>query len=1222
MAISGISVTEDNYDVVVALLKDKFGSKESIIETLYARLYHLPTSSGKFNDIKYTYNNVERLLRQLESQGETINRQKMLIYQILSKFPVDVVVKLEDAKKCGVEWTMELLRKLLTEYITIQECAQRRVANAKGRVYTQDGEQVNYRRDDLRNTQRWSTESSKGDRRMFQETSVDTLAANVRRKGCKSLCCVFCKGDHYNDECKKFKTLSERKQRLITQGRCFLCFKVGHTFRDCPLTQRQSCHYCERRGHHNRAICPKRIENEVEDNPKDTAPDNVSAATDDSNNQPLEVINSTTVGSDQVLIASGEKVLLQTAYVPIQTAEGKLIKARVLLDSASHRTFMTEKLAKELKLQSEHKELLSVSTFGAKNPQDVDTYVVHFNVMSKDNSALPLQANVVHKITGPIQRGPLQSSDLDFLLSVSPEKMADTVPKTLEPVNIDLLIGSDYFWNILGTEKVILPSGLYLVSSKIGYILTGKYTDPGHVEQNVSTCFVTSQVNCLVTTVNLFSSENSITKNSSIEDFCRLETIGINDSPDLTDDDVALEQFNNSICFQKGRYYVRWPWKYDYLDLPENLDVALGRMRSLAKRLRRDNELLAKYDDVISNQVKQGIIEKVIVDKKVEGKHYLPHHPVVTPSKSTTKLRIVYDASIKAKKGDKSLNECLYRGPVLLPDLCGILLRFRMQTIVLLADVEKAFLQIGIHELDRDVTRFLWFKDLTNLNVTEKALDVYRFCRVPFGIICSPFLLAGTIKYHLRKINTTVASKICDNIYIDNVLLGAESVQGAYEIYLESKDIFKKASMNLREWISNSSEFLKLLPASEIVKGSIVKTFGIPWHYREDYLQIGGINFTHLENFATKRGVLKLVAKIFDPLGLVTPVTFYGKVFLQELWKQGLQWDEPLLEHLHDEWKEILLKLRPLMTLKIPRFVGNVSKLCELLVFCDASMKAYATALYLRIKTQNSISVNLIFSKMRLVSKSNNKRGLKHITLPRLELLAVTIGVRAANFVVKELKVTPFKQILWTDSTCVVHWLKSSKPLPVFVANRIKEILRASDVSFRYVPSSDNPADLPTRGLSAAEIPKTNLWWYGPSWLKNSEDTWPQWCVPTDTIKESEDNEVFHEMMTVSHKSDSEKNKGCNVCNIDADKYSSLRKLLRITVYCLKFIKQRVWTPLSSLTKKKIGDKYKLILAVMKSLTDSFSVSASDIKIVALLWVNTIILMMFLLLLRRRENTV
>ena len=142
VAISGISVTEDNYDTAVTLLKEKFGSKESIIETLYAKLHHLPISCSKFNDIKYTYNNVERILRQLESQGEEINEQKMLIYQILGKFPLEVVVKLEDAKK-DEQWTMVLLRQLLDQHITVQENAQRRVenaqrrvANAKGRVYT------------------------------------------------------------------------------------------------------------------------------------------------------------------------------------------------------------------------------------------------------------------------------------------------------------------------------------------------------------------------------------------------------------------------------------------------------------------------------------------------------------------------------------------------------------------------------------------------------------------------------------------------------------------------------------------------------------------------------------------------------------------------------------------------------------------------------------------------------------------------------------------------------------------------------------------------------------------------------------------------------------------------------------------------------------------------------------------------------------------------------
>ena len=97
--------------------------------------------------------------------------------------------------------------------------------------------------------------------------------------------------------------------------------------------------------------------------------------------------------------------------------------------------------------------------------------------------------------------------------------------------------------------------------------------------------------------LNLFSSsDSSVTKNTSIEDFWRLETIRINDLPHLADYDTVLEQFNNSICFQNGRYYVKWPWKYYSLDLPENLDVAIGKMKSLAKHFQRDEELLVKYD--------------------------------------------------------------------------------------------------------------------------------------------------------------------------------------------------------------------------------------------------------------------------------------------------------------------------------------------------------------------------------------------------------------------------------------------------------------------------------------------------------------------------------------------------------------------------------------------------------------------------------------------------
>ena len=101
---------------------------------------------------------------------------------------------------------------------------------------------------------------------------------------------------------------------------------------------------------------------------------------------------------------------------------------------------------------------------------------------------------------------------------------------------------------------------------------------------------------------------------------------------------------------------------------------------------------------------------------------------------------------------------------------------------------------------------------------------------------------------------------------------------------------------------------------------------------------------------------------------------------------------------------------------------------------------------------------------MRLVSKGTHKmKG--NITLPRLELHAINIGIRAANFVARELKLPSLRRILWTDSTCVLHWLKTNKLLPTFVENRVKEVLKESDVIFRYVPSDQNSADFPTRSV-------------------------------------------------------------------------------------------------------------------------------------------------------------
>jgi len=127
---------------------------------------------------------------------------------------------------------------------------------------------------------------------------------------------------------------------------------------------------------------------------------------------------------------------------------------------------------------------------------------------------MDLNANVLTQITSPIQRGPLQPSDIKFLQSVSPEKLADIIPDSSDTAAIDILVGSDYFWSIVDNEKIVLPSGLFLLSSRLGYLLTGKFVDPNSdvnsVNQQLAACFLMTQMNQCIHKLNLLSTADSV----------------------------------------------------------------------------------------------------------------------------------------------------------------------------------------------------------------------------------------------------------------------------------------------------------------------------------------------------------------------------------------------------------------------------------------------------------------------------------------------------------------------------------------------------------------------------------------------------------------------------------------------------------------------------------------------------------------------------------------
>ena len=1149
--------------MVIQLLKEKFGNQQAIVEALYSQLQYLPVAINRFTEIKHTYEAIEKILRQLESQNENINQQRIIVQQILSKFPTDVIVKLEESKRLDEHWTVVSLRESLKRYITVYSNGHRyevmsKPFNVRNKIVTPYKD---------------------------KQLSAETLVANSQHrsrgqytKGEPSKPCIFCKGIHFNDNCDKYFTITNRKSQLTSQGRCFICLKIGHLCKECPSAQMKSCYYCKRIGHHHRSICPKKFDQSFNSTGDQAL---VSLSSEKGHSQPLVTTSETGTESVSVannvnlshsLLACGERVLLQTAKVIVLAEDGSRISANLLLDSASQWTFMTDRLAKQLKLSSQQRESLLVSTFGGKRPQCLDTYVVKFTIATQENSPIVLHANVLPQITGPIQRGTLLEKDLEFLKIISPGQLADTIPETSKSTTetVDILVGSDYFWDVVEKERIILPSGLFLLSSKLGYILTGKYLDPmidhdrhrTDCHQTVSFCVTTSYPNLC--------------------DLWDLDHIGIRDSPYVRDDDKALEQFNNTIQYKEGRYHVTWSWKSTEFNLPQNFNVAFGRMKSLSRRIQNDRNLLNQYCEIIQLQLTSGIIKEVD-DNQLETenrRHYLPHHPVITPYKASTKVRIVFDASVKVSKGVKSLNECLYKGPINLPDMCGILLRFHTYYIVILGDIEKAFLQIGIKEQERDVTRFLWFKDPNKPQKVEGNLCIYRFCRVPFGIICNPFLLEATLRYHLNKEGTDIANMICDNIYVDNISVGASSVQEAYNIYKQAKQIFERASMNLRQWSSNCSEFLNSLSNEEKTTGLMIRVIGLTWNRLEDYLQVCGPKNVAIEGLdITKRHVISEVSKIYDPLGLVAPVVFYGKVFLQKLWISELGWDDALPQPLCHEWQEMVQIFQQLSKLRIPRFVNrneeNVSY--QILTFCDASAKSYAAAVYLRAASQELVQVNLVFSKMRLAPCDVGKKRkpkFKQLSLPRLELLAVLIGTRVTNFVTKELKLRVSKRMIFTDSQCVLYWLRSSKPLPVFVQNRVNEIRQEEHVSFSYIPSEENPADFATRELTVTEIKESKLWWHGPAWLQYTECDWPSRNLSDISSDDLEkmlsqvkcgSDLFFASVNVVQEKSDQTP---MSVCTIDERKFSSLRKLLRVTVVCMKFIKKRVWNRCSDELKE------------------------------------------------------
>ena len=831
---------------------------------------------------------------------------------------------------------------------------------------------------------------------------------------------------------------------------------------------------------------------------------------------------------------------MQTALTDVTNLETKKqTPTRILFDSGSERTYISEELAKKLQLKPLKSETLTVMTFGSTTPININSSSVEIGIKQKNGEIFNIKANVIPKITGKIQRSSIGVIQGKKIQSERTE-LGDTLPNKTEVSNLELLIGNDYYSDLISCRKKQIAPGLYLLESVLGWILSGRIQS-GEVNQSFLSMM----------TINDLSAEPCIFSNvdTEVEDFWKLETIGISDFSTCSEDERAVQSFNSTIKYTGRRYEVTWPWKEEHPNLPDNYQLAKGRLKTNVRRLQQNPEELRKYDTIIRGQMEKGIVEKLNNETETGLiQHYIPHHAVITPDKTTTKMRIVYDASAKQNRGSASLNECLYRGPILLEDMCSLLFRFRTNKIAILADIEKAFLQVGLQQGERDVTRFLWLKNWEN-PPTDDNIEVMRFTRVPFGVISSPFLLASTINHHLTAKGTDNARKIMSQLYVDNLITGTETEEEATNLYREAKRIFGEMAMNLREWGSNSEQFIKSVRDEDKMEGYKTKVLGIQWDMIDDNMYINHSNKTN-ETTTTKRKILKTIAQIFDPLGYLSPVTLQAKLLLQEIWNKKLDWDEEIEKEDQRKWVNILENLNGISEIKIPRYIEKDDY--ELLCFCDASKYAYATVIYLK----SNLGTNLVFAKSRMAPK-------RHNGIPRLELLAVVIGIRSLKFVETGMKLKNISKTLWTDSQCVLHWIRSKRQLSTFVQNRITEITAEENISFRYVNTEDNPADIPTRGMTALELNRSKMWFHGPAWLKTIKQEWPT-CeieIITEKIlqeisKETKGSKFLMEISQVAQLKGEDSHPVKSPFELQLENFSSFNKLVRLTAWLQRFVKK------------------------------------------------------------------
>ena len=403
---------------------------------------------------------------------------------------------------------------------------------------------------------------------------------------------------------------------------------------------------------------------------------------------------------------------------------------------------------------------------------------------------------------------------------------------------------------------------------------------------------------------------------------------------------------------------------------------------------------------------------------------------------------------------------------------------------------------------------------------------------------------------------------------------GAQTEDETFKLYETAKKLMLEAGFQLRKWVSNDSGVQQRILQSEreicnetenFLKNEM-KVLGVSYRPKDDKLVFSVeevvLEAVNHEGLITKRFMVKVTAKYYDPSGILAPITIQFKILIQEACKLKLSWDEEVTEELTRRWIKLLRDCVEMKPIVLDRHYLHSLKLSDIADiqlhgFADASGKAYACVIYLRVTTKKVE----VFSSF--VSSKTKVAPIKQITFPRLELMACLILIQLVKVVLESVLGYKIETVFcWTDNTDCLSWITREDKVRVkFVQKRADKIRTLFPTAkWLHCPGKINPADIPSRGLSLLHDDRVQFWCNGPDFLKQPYECWPkQPDLPATEEDSLEDSIVSVNVVTSDVGIDK---------IIDPNSFFSFCKLVAVTSYVIRFVTN--WTQTFSKPKQQL----------------------------------------------------